>query len=140
QTRRGNLIFGGGPHEWTDVALAGEPAKPSTPLVRSLARRLAELFPSLADVAVLRSWAGVVEEVPDYWPIIERFHAPEGVVMAMVSGHGFGLCPATGKAVSELVTKGRSSIELDGLTLGRFAGLAPSWREARSWTVGAYNT
>src|SRR5262249_17439416 len=41
QTRRGNLIFGGGPHEWTDVALAGEPAKPSTPLVRSLARRLA---------------------------------------------------------------------------------------------------
>jgi sarcosine oxidase, subunit beta len=55
QTRRGNVIFGGGPHEWTEVGPMGEPAKPSTPLMRNIARRLAELFPPLATVPVLRS-------------------------------------------------------------------------------------
>jgi sarcosine oxidase, subunit beta len=140
QTRRGNLIFGGGPHEWTDVALDREPAKPTTPLIRNLARRLAEVFPSLADVAVLRSWAGVVEQAPDYWPIIDRLPSPEGFVVACMSGHGFGPCPATGKAVSELVTKGASSIDIDGLALRRFADLPASWRQARDWGAGAYNT
>jgi sarcosine oxidase subunit beta len=141
QTRRGNLIFGGGPHEWIEeVGLTAEPAKPSTPLLRSIARRLAELMPSLAGAPVLRSWAGVVEEAPDYFPIIDRLAAPEGFVVATPSAHGFGLCPATGKAISELATKGASSIGIDGLRLSRFAGLDPGWREARQWVAGAYNT
>jgi sarcosine oxidase subunit beta len=140
QTRRGNLIFGGGPHEWTDVALDREPAKPNTPLIRSIARRLAEVFPSLAATPVLRSWAGVVEQSPDYWPIIERLASPEGFVIACMSGHGFGPCPASGKAVSELVLKGASSIDIDGLGLRRFADLPGSWRDGRAWAAGGYNT
>ena len=31
QAARGNLLFGGGAHEWTDVGLTAEPSKPSTP-------------------------------------------------------------------------------------------------------------
>jgi sarcosine oxidase subunit beta len=140
QTRRGNLIFGGGPHEWTDVEPDREPAKPNTPLIRSIARRLAELMPSVADQPVLRSWAGVVEQTPDYLPIIDRLDSPVGFVVATASAHGFGLCPASGLAISELVTKGTSSIPLEGLALGRFAGLEPAWRETRHWVAGAYNT
>jgi sarcosine oxidase, subunit beta len=132
--------LGGGPHEWMEVALDREPTKPNTPLIRNIALRLAVLFPALAGAHILRSWAGVVEEAPDYLPIIERFTPPEGFVMAMVSGHGFGLCPATGKAVSELVTKGQSSIDIDALGLSRFARLERSWRENRKWTPGEYNT
>ena len=64
QAARGNLLFGGGPHEWTDVGLTGDPDKPNTPLIRNIARRLAELLPGAADVPVIRSWAGVVEQVP----------------------------------------------------------------------------
>jgi sarcosine oxidase subunit beta len=140
QTRRGNVIFGGGPHEWTEVGPMGEPAKPSTPLMRNIARRLAELFPPLATVPVLRSWAGVVEQTPDYSPILDRLESPAGFVIATASGHGFGLCPAIGKVVSELVTKGTSSVPIEGLALGRFAGLEPSWRQGRRWDAGAYNT
>jgi glycine/D-amino acid oxidase-like deaminating enzyme len=118
----------------------GEPAKPSTPLMRNIARRLAELFPPLATVPVLRSWAGVVEQTPDYSPILDRLESPAGFVIATASGHGFGLCPAIGKVVSELVTKGTSSVPIEGLALGRFAGLEPSWRQGRRWDAGAYNT
>jgi hypothetical protein len=42
--------------------------------------------------------------------------------------------------VSELVTKGTSSIPVERLALSRFAGLEPSWRQGRRWDAGAYNT
>ena len=37
QAARGNLLFGGGPHEWIDVGLTTEPSKPNTPLIRNIA-------------------------------------------------------------------------------------------------------
>jgi sarcosine oxidase, subunit beta len=140
QTRRGNIHFNGGPHEWVAVDLTGEPAKPNTPVARGAARRLAELFPALANTALLRTWAGVVEVTPDHATIIERASAPDGLILVTASGHGFGLAPAIGKSICELVVKGRSSVPIDGLSLGRFAGLAPDWAHSRRWTAGAYNT
>jgi len=140
QTRRGNIHFNGGPHEWIDVSLCAEPAKPNTPIIRNMTRRLAELFPSLAGVNALRSWAGVIEVTPDATVILDRPGAPEGFVVCSASGHGFGLAPAIGQALADLVVRGRSSIAIDGLGLDRFVGLPRDWRAARSWHAGSYNT
>ena len=140
QTLRGNIHFNGGPHEWIKVGLTQEPAKPNTPIVRNIARRLADLFPTLGPIHVLRSWAGIVEITPDQTSIIERLSAPEGLIIATASGHGFGLAPSIGKAVSGLALEGRSSIAIDGLGLDRFGNLDPGWREARRWDPGSYNT
>ncbi len=134
QAARGNLLFGGGPHEWTDVDLTAEPSKPNTPLIRNIARRLAELLPGAADVPVIRSWAGVVEQAPDYMPIIDILDCPSNYVLVTASAHGFGISPATGKVVSDLVLHGESSIDISGLALGRFADIRPDWREERGWT------
>ena len=133
QAARGNLLFGGGPHEWTDVGLTTEPNKPNTPLVRNIARRLAELLPGAADVPVIRSWAGVVEQAPDYLPIIDIPDRPGNYVVVTASAHGFGISPATGKVVSDLVLHGESSIDISGLGLSRFADVRPNWREERGW-------
>ena len=133
QAARGNLLFGGGAHEWTDVGLTAEPSKPSTPLIRNIARRLAELLPGAADTPVIRSWAGVVEQAPDYLPIIDVLDYPSNYIVVTASAHGFGISPATGKVVSDLVLHGESSIDISGLTLGRFAGVGPDWREERGW-------
>ena len=133
QAARGNLLFGGGAHEWTDVGLTAEPSKPNTPLIRNIARRLAELLPGAADTPVIRSWAGVVEQAPDYLPIIDVLDYPSNYVVVTASAHGFGIAPATGKVVSDLVLHGESSIDISGLTLGRFAGVGPDWREERGW-------
>ena len=132
QTLRGNLAYGGGPHEWIDVEI-GTPRKPNTPLVRNLARRLAELFPGAAEVPVIRSWAGVVEQTPDYLPIIDFLDRPSNYLVVTASAHGFGLSPATGKAVSDLVLHGESSIDIGGLGLSRFADVGPDWRQERGW-------
>ena len=133
QAARGNLLFGGGPHEWADVGLTSEPSKPNTPLIRNIARRLAELLPGAADAPVIRSWAGIVEQAPDYMPIIDVLESPSNYVVVTASAHGFGISPATGKAVSDLVLYGESSIDISGLGLGRFADVTPGWREERGW-------
>jgi hypothetical protein len=72
----------------------------------------------------------------DYSPILDRLESRAGFVIATASGHGFGLCPAIGKVVSELVTKGTSSIPVERLSLSRFASLEPSWRQGRRWDAG----
>jgi sarcosine oxidase subunit beta len=134
QTRRGNLVYGGGPHEWIDGPDLPSPERPATPLLRSLARRLAELFPGAAHLRLIRSWAGIVENTPDGLPVMDRLAAPGNVVVATMSSVGFGLSPASGKAISELVVHGRCLFaDLGALRLARFAGTPPDWRERLGW-------
>ena len=135
QTARGNLAYGGGNQEWIDVDLQS-PEKPNTPLIRNITRRLAELYPGVEDVPIIRSWSGVVEQSPDYWPIIDFLERPSNMIVATMSGDGFGLSPATGKAVSDLVLHRESTIDISGLRLSRFADIKPGWREERGWVSG----
>ena len=134
QTMRGNLAYGGGPHEWLDVDADGPAARPSTPLARNLAKRLAELLPKAAHLNVIRSWAGVIENSPDGRPIIDRLTGPDNVVVASMSSVGFGLSPASGHAIRDLVIDGKCSFaDIDMLSLSRFDGLESDWREKRGW-------
>src|SRR5207244_12390841 len=96
QTLRGKLAYGGGPHELLEWGEMAAPPRPTTPLLRHLSRRLAELFPKAAHVRVIRSWAGIVENTPDGRPVIDRLASPNNVVLATMSSVGFGLAPASG--------------------------------------------
>jgi len=134
QTRRGNLVYGGGPHEWLEGSGLGPADLPTTPLLRHLARRLAELFPRAAHLRLIRSWAGIVENTPDGLPIIDRLREPSNVVLATMSSVGFGLSPASGKAISELVLHGHCQFcDLSALRLSRFAETPPDWRARHGW-------
>jgi sarcosine oxidase subunit beta len=134
QTLRGNLAYGGGPHDWIDLDDMSEPAKPVTPMIRSLAGRLASLFPKAAHVRVIRTWSGVIENTPDGRPVIERLSDPGNVTIATMSSVGFGLSPATGHAIRDLVLDGTCSFaSLDSLSLRRFAGLPQDWRKTAGW-------
>ena len=138
QTLRGNLAYGGGPHEWMDVEETGPTARPSTPLLRNLARRVADLLPKAAHLRVIRSWAGVVENTPDGRPVIERLSSPSNITVATMSGVGFGLSPASGHAIRDLVLDGACSFaDLEKLSLKRFATLPEDWRRERGWTTEA---
>jgi sarcosine oxidase, subunit beta len=135
QTMRGNLAYGGGPHEWLDVDATGPAARPSTPLMRNLAARLAELLPKAAHLNIIRSWAGIIENSPDGRPIIDRLTSPDNVVVASACrGVGFGLSPASGHAIRDLVIDGTCSFaDIDILKLSRFDALKADWRETRGW-------
>ena len=133
QTLRGNLAYGGGPHEWMEVDEIGPAARPTTPLMRNLAKRVAELLPKAAHLRVIRSWAGVIETTPDGRPVLDRVN--DNVVVATMSGVGFGLSPASGHALADLVLEGRCTFaDISKLSLDRFADLPADWRAQRGWT------
>ena len=68
--------------------------------------------------------------------MIERLDDPENVTVATMSSVGFGLSPATGHAIRDLVMDGRCSFaDLDKLRLSRFANLPADWRERRGWVA-----
>lgn len=134
QTLRGNLAYGGGPHEWLRPEDDVVAARPSSPLARNVAKRLAELFPKAAHIRVIRSWAGVIENTPDGRPVIDRLPTAANAIVATMSSVGFGLSPATGRAISQLVVDGRCDFaDLSSFRLSRFGNLSPDWREERGW-------
>ena len=110
------------------------PPRSSTPLALHIAARLAELFPRAAHARVIRSWAGIIENTPDGRPVIERLASPDNIVVVSLSSIGFGLSPATGHAVQQLVMDGVCSFaDLSSLTLARFDRLEPDWAAIQGW-------
>jgi sarcosine oxidase, subunit beta len=135
QTLRGNLAYGGGPHEWLPAnGMGSEALKPSSPIARNIAKRLAELFPKAAHARVIRTWAGIIENTPDGRPVIDRLPSVDNATVATMSSVGFGLSPASGHAIAEIVTEGQCSFaDLSTFRLSRFGNLALGWRERRGW-------
>ena len=138
QTLRGNLAYGGGPHEWLEGAEIGTPLKPSSPLTLNIGKRLAQLFPKAAHARVIRSWAGVIENTPDGRPVIDRLPTRANVTVATLSSVGFGLSPASGRAIRDLVLDDACGFaDLSSLSLARFARLEPDWRARQGWFAPA---
>ncbi len=134
QTLRGNLVYGGGPHEWLPPVDLKTPPKPSSPLLRNIGRRLMELFPKAAHVRMIRSWSGVIENTPDGRAVIDRIPGFDNAIVATMSSVGFGLSPASGHAIRDLIVDGACSFaDLSSMRLDRFAGLPKDWREAQGW-------
>ena len=137
QTLRGNLAYGGGPHEWVELQDTGERAH-STVLQGSIARRLCQLLPKAAHARVIRSWAGFIENTPDGRPVIDRPGSLENLTVATLSSVGFGLSPAAGRAIRDLVVDGSCGFaDLSTLGLGRFAHLEPGWCALQGWLPAA---
>ena len=91
-----------------------------------------------AHARVIRSWAGIVENTPDGRPVLDRPADPGNVTVATMSSVGFGLSPATGRALRDIVVEGRCTFaDLGKLSLARFRDLDPDWRRRQGWFTPA---
>ncbi len=78
-------------------------------------------FPQLAGVEVAERWAGVIETTPDALPVMCGVEGIEGYYIATgFSGHGFGMGPATGLLMSELILDGKARLDMSPFRLERF--------------------
>ncbi|MCL5046365.1 MAG: FAD-binding oxidoreductase, partial [Actinobacteria bacterium] len=79
--------------------------------------------PVLADAEILRAWAGLYEVTPDNHPVLGAVPEVPGFYLANgFSGHGFMHSPSAGRAVAEIILRGRSeTVDVSMLDLGRFA-------------------
>jgi len=90
----------------------------------ALAARLPNRFPSILDLPMDPSqcWAGLYPETPDHHAIIGEDPTVPGVFHCVgFGGHGLMHAPAAGRAIGELVTRGRGeTFDLRPLRPSRF--------------------
>lgn len=86
------------------------------------ARTVLELFPLMADVPIVRAWAGIEGLTPDRIPVLGASAVARNFYHSFgYSSHGFLLGPVTGKLLAELIVHGRPSLSLEAFRVSRFA-------------------
>ena len=99
---------------------------PNPRVLKGIRKNLDEVFPQLADVPIVESWAGMVETSPDVVPMIGEVGDISGFYIASgFSGHGFGMGPGAGKALAAMLTGADNSIDLEPFRLSRFYDGSP---------------
>jgi glycine oxidase len=90
--------------------------------IASILERAREIVPCVNELAVREIWAGLRPKAPDGWPILGSDPHISGLIYA--TGHyrnGILLAPITARAISELIVKGESAVNLAPFSLTRFA-------------------
>lgn len=78
-------------------------------------------FPTFANVRVAQRWGGMIDVTPDAVPVISAVDALPGFFIATgFSGHGFGIGPAAGKLMANLVTNETPIVDIEAFRLSRF--------------------
>jgi len=97
-------------------------AKTTSQGIASLRAMAGRMVPKLRQRETTSEWAGLRPGTPDGLPIIGKLPGRDNVFVA--TGHyrnGILLAPITGKLMSELILKGKTSIPLDPFSPRRFA-------------------
>ncbi len=81
----------------------------------------AAAFPKLGRPQIASAWAGMIDTLPDVVPVIDHVAALPGLTLATgMSGHGFGIGPAVGRVVADLVTGHPVGHDLGRFRFARF--------------------
>jgi glycine/D-amino acid oxidase-like deaminating enzyme len=79
--------------------------EPNEPILRQARQSVTAAFPAFRTMRVAESWSGVIDVTPDAVPVISGVAALPGFFIATgFSGHGFGIGPAAGRLMADLVT------------------------------------
>lgn len=94
--------------------------------VAQTARAMEDTFPGLGKVEIESAWAGMIDTMPDLVPVVDRVASIPGLTVATgMSGHGFGIGPAFGRIVADLVQGNAPGHDLGRFRLARFFDGSP---------------
>ena len=116
QTDRGELVAGAEVEDYSSYSL-----RSTLQFAESAATHMLELFPFLANVRMLRQWAGLCDMTPDFSPIMGEVPAIKGFYMTVGWGtYGFKAGPASGNLMAQLIESGETPSMLKPFRLSRF--------------------
>lgn len=96
--------------------------RPSAWALDEIRRRLARRLPSMADVPLAETWAGMVDATPDIVPVMDESPSHPGLFIATgFSGHGFGIGPGAGRVMSDLILGYSPGHDLGRFRFSRFS-------------------
>jgi hypothetical protein len=95
--------------------------KPDTRFVMATLAEFRQRFPQLAEARLIQVWGGMIDAMPDTVPIISPVATIAGLIVATgFSGHGFGVGPAAGHLVADLVSGAAPIIDPAPFRIGRY--------------------
>ncbi|MYZ45404.1 NAD(P)/FAD-dependent oxidoreductase [Schauerella aestuarii] len=84
--------------------------------------KLKQAFPAFDAATVAKAWAGFIDVTPDAIPVISGVdHVPGFFLASGFSGHGFGIGPAAGALMADLVQGHPPLVDPHPYRLARFA-------------------
>ena len=84
--------------------------------------RLVDRLPEFAGVELAEAWSGMIDALPDVVPVLDRAEAVGGLwISTGFSGHGFGIGPAAGKIMANLIQGKKVDHDLNRFRLARFS-------------------
>ena len=107
QTGRGELVFGGGSDPYPLYS-----TRSTMDLKESLLANAVELFPFMANMRLMRQWAGLTDITSDYSPIMGLSPVDNYYLDAGWGTWGFKSTPICGKSMAEMVASGGKVPEL----------------------------
>ena len=117
----------GSPRRWTGdeispferLRVLNPPVSPT--MVKRVETRMPERCPALKDVKLAEAWTGMIDATPDAVPTLGEDPALKGLYIATgLSGHGFGIGPAIGRVVADLVREAPPGHDLQRFRPTRF--------------------
>jgi D-amino-acid dehydrogenase len=126
-TRLGNRIRVGGTAELAGYSLRLHAARKDT-----LVHVVSDLFPEGGDVARAEFWCGLRPMTPDGTPLVGA--TPVGNLF-LATGHGtlgWTMAAGTARVIADVVSGRSAGIDLDGLTIARYAGAVRPARASRA--------
>ena len=115
QTARGELVFGASVDPFASYSTRG-----SLEFATGLATHVLELMPGLANMRLLRQWAGLCDMTPDFGPIIGPTPVEGFFVDVGWGTYGFKAGPVAGEAVADMIANGRPGELISPFGLDRF--------------------
>ena len=95
---------------------------PSAATIARIKARLADRVPAFKDVELVEAWSGMIDALPDVVPVLDRANPIDGLFISTgFSGHGFGIGPAAGKIMADLVQNNEVEYDLTRFRLARFS-------------------
>ncbi len=116
QSARGEVVIGGATDPYALYA-----NRSTLEFAEGTLLPVLELFPFLANVKMLRQWAGMCDMTPDFSPVMGVTPVENLYIDAGWGTWGFKATPVCGKRMAELIATGRTPDLLEPFRLSRFA-------------------
>lgn len=116
QSDKGNILIG------ATREFVGYDVKNTPEGIKEVIRNAVRLVPGVKDINLIRTMGGLRPYTPDGLPLLGFVKGVEGFFMAAGhEGDGIALAPITGKIVTDLITEGKTFLDVEAFAPNRFA-------------------
>lgn len=100
--------------------------QPNMAKLRQVAARFSQAFPEVGQVSIKSAWAGLIDVLPDVVPIVDEVPEARGLITVTgMCGHGFGIGPAFGRIIADMIAGNPVGYDMSRFRFDRFRDGTP---------------